>query len=172
MAPKIITEGNPTLRQTSKEVPQELFDTPELEQIIADMSQALRGTEHGVAIAAPQIDIPYRIFLVAGFVIAQKEKNIEDPDMAFINPTIKKLSRKKELMDEGCLSVPNVYGKTKRSVQATVVAYDMHGKKFERGGSDLLAQIFQHECDHLNGTLFIDHATDLQTQTPKNEHEQ
>ena len=66
-------------------------------------------------------------------------------------------------MDEGCLSVKTHYGKTKRHERATVRAYDEHGNFFERGAGGILAQAFQHEIDHLNGMLFIDHATDLVT---------
>ena len=65
-------------------------------------------------------------------------------------------------MEEGCLSVRDYYGKIKRSTKATVRAYDENGNPFERGGSRLLAQIFQHEIDHLNGTLFTDSAKDVQ----------
>ena len=63
--------------------------------------------------------------------------------------------------DEGCLSVDTWYGKTKRAQKVTIRAYDENGKAIERGASGLLAQIFQHEIDHLNGVLFTDHATDL-----------
>jgi peptide deformylase len=62
-------------------------------------------------------------------------------------------------MDEGCLSVRGIYGKTMRHERATVKARDKQGISFERGGGGILAQIFQHETDHLNGILFIDHAT-------------
>lgn len=82
-------------------------------------------------------------------------------DMVFINPVIKKLSREKRMMEEGCLSVRPLYGKVKRSVKATITAYNEKGEKFEMGASGLLAQIFQHEVDHLYGTLFIDKAVDL-----------
>ena len=77
------------------------------------------------------------------------------------------LSREKEWMPEGCLSVRPLYGKTFRSVKATVVAYDENGKKFTRGASGLLAQIFQHETDHLKGILFIDHAKDVKEEVLK-----
>jgi peptide deformylase len=88
-------------------------------------------------------------------------------DMIFINPKISRLSRKKEWMPEGCLSVRPLYGKTFRSTKATIVAYDENGKKFTRGASGILAQIFQHETDHLNGILFIDHAKDIKEEPLK-----
>lgn len=165
MADPIITEGDPVLREKAKEVPKEMFGTQELKDMVGRMSASLRSTSNGVAIAAPQIGIPYRIFVVSGFVLTGNERNLDDPDMAFINPTLKKLSKEKEKVEEGCLSVPGIYGNTLRNTKATVVAYDIGGNKFERGGSGLLAQIFQHECDHLEGVLFNDHATDLHENT-------
>ena len=84
----------------------------------------------------------------------------------FINPKISKLSREKEWVPEGCLSVRPLYGKTRRSKKATVTAYNENGKKFTRGASGLLAQIFQHETDHLDGILFIDHAKDVKEEAP------
>ena len=80
--------------------------------------------------------------------------------------SIRLLSKKRQILDEGCLSVRPLFGKVERSEKATVTAYDENGKKFTRGGSGLLAQIFQHEIDHLNGILFIDKATDLKEQPP------
>lgn len=82
--------------------------------------------------------------------------------MVFINPEITKLSRKKIWVPEGCLSVRWLYGETSRADKATIRAYDEHGKLFTRGGSGLMAQIFQHETDHLNGILFIDHARNVE----------
>jgi len=94
-------------------------------------------------------------------------KSKEGKNLVFINPKILKLSRTKEWMPEGCLSVRPLYGKTFRSTKATITAYNKNGKKFTRGASGLLAQIFQHETDHLNGILFIDHAKDIKEEVPK-----
>ena len=165
MADPIVTEGTPVLREKAKEVPKAMFGTKELNGIIARMSASMRTTHNGVAIAAPQIGVSYRIFLVAGFVIAGNKRNLEDPDVAFINPKLIRKSRKKNVTEEGCLSVPGIYGMIVRSEKAAVKAKDPAGKKFERGGTGLLAQIFQHECDHLEGILFIDTATDLHKDT-------
>lgn len=168
MTVKIVVQGHPVLRKKAQSVPKKMFGTDELHQIIANMSEALRATSHGVAIAAPQIAEPWRIFLVSGFVVAGNKRNLEDPDKVFINPTIKRRSRKKvEIEGEGCLSVPHTYGTIKRSEKVTVVAYDEQGNKFEYGGSDLMAEIFEHEIDHLDGILFTDKATKLWKETPQ-----
>ena len=141
------------------------------------MSQALKEQDDGVAIAAPQIGYALRIFVVSGKIFhkdfARFDKDTKIPeaeipkDLVFINPKISKLSRDKEWVPEGCLSVRWLYGKTYRSKKATITAYDENGKKFTRGASGLLAQIFQHETDHLNGILFIDHARDVKEELPR-----
>jgi peptide deformylase len=85
----------------------------------------------------------------------------------FINPKLVKVSKEKEVVDEGCLSVRYLYGKVKRSKKATIEAYGLDSKKFTMGGSGIIAQIFQHEMDHLRGVLFIDMATDLEELPPE-----
>lgn len=157
----IVLRGADVLSKPAKEVPKELFGTKELADMIRRMSVSLRETAHGVAIAANQIGIPYRIFVVRGFVLENKERSDEDADRAFINPKIVNLSRKKELMDEACLSVPGYHGTIKRALKATIRAYDEEGIRFERGASGLLAQVFQHETDHLDGTLYVDKAEEV-----------
>jgi peptide deformylase len=90
----------------------------------------------------------------------------EMPDLAFINPEIVKISRKKHLLEEGCLSVRWLYGKVERAEKASVIALNEDGKKFRADASGLLAQIFQHEIDHLNGILFIDTAIEIEDHPP------
>ncbi len=165
----ILQKEEKVLRAIAKEVKLTEINTPKIKKVLRDMSLSLASQDDGVAIAAPQIGYSLRIFLVAGKVFDRsfargKELNSKKevkPDMVFINPKILKLSKDKEWMPEGCLSVRPIYGKTYRSKKATVEAYDENGVKFTRGASGLLAQIFQHETDHLNGILFIDHGKEL-----------
>jgi peptide deformylase len=165
MADDIVTKGAKILAEKTKEVPKDMFGTKELEKLVARMSASLRATEHGVAIAANQIGLPWRIFVVRGFVLENKERKDEGaddaPDAAFVNPKILKLSRKKELLEEACLSVPGFHGNIKRAVQASLKAQDTEGRRFERGASGLLAQIFQHETDHLDGILYVEKAEEV-----------
>lgn len=145
-------------------VPQDLFGTHELTQMITDMEEALDAEKDGVALAAPQISIPYRIFIVRyDRVFLEEEDSAKHPPQVgvYINPKIIKTSRRTEITDEGCLSVRGVYGKTKRHNRTTVRAQDTSGAFFVRGAGGLLAQAFQHEIDHLNGILFTDHAVDF-----------
>jgi peptide deformylase len=172
---KIVQTGDKVLREKAKEIPIKDIPGKEIQTILKSMQKALLSQGDGVAIAAPQIGESLRIFIVSGraFDIEdglynEDEKKPLAKDLVCINPVITKLSRTKADMDEGCLSVRYLYGKVKRSTKATVTAYDENGHKFTRGASGLIAQIFQHETDHLDGILFIDKAKDVVDLPPKN----
>lgn len=182
---KILQQAEPVLRKVAEEVPIKDIPAKKIQTVLKEMSQALKSQDDGVAIAAPQIGYSLRIFVVSGKIFhpefpenrplrsdqgrstppSQGEKKFKD--LVFINPKISRLSKEKEWLPEGCLSVRWLYGKIYRSKKATVTAYDETGKKFTRGASGLLAQIFQHETDHLNGVLFIDNAKDIKEELPK-----
>ncbi|MDQ5927796.1 MAG: peptide deformylase [Patescibacteria group bacterium] len=167
---KILQQEHPTLRGIASPVSASDFGSKELKKILNTMKEALASQRDGVAIAAPQIGVPLRIFVVAGFIFKKETDPVAPADRVFINPEIVTLSKQKKWLEEGCLSVRYLYGEVPRSTKAKVRAYDENGKAFMVGGSGLLAQIFQHETDHLNGTLFIDTARDLHELTVE-EHE-
>ncbi len=158
---KLVAQDHPALHSIAEEVPVEEIASPRIQKVLKDMRAALDSYKvdgfNGVAIAAPQIGIPLRIFLVHNTSSEKKEKDIL-PDLVAINPKIIKTSKQKHVVGEGCLSVSEQYGAVKRSLRATLRACDATGKEYERGASGLLAQIFQHECDHLDGILFTDRA--------------
>ncbi len=179
---KILQKNDPVLRKISENVPLKDIKSPKIQKVLAEMKEALDSQDDGVAIAAPQIGYSLRIFLVSRKVSTimdeekenkteeenfSKEEKKNNKDLVFINPVIKKISKEKMQVEEGCLSVRYLYGKVNRAIKVKVQAYDENGKKFERGGSGLLAQIFQHETDHLDGVLFIDKATDLEDLPPE-----
>ena len=157
---EIVQNGHKVLRDIAKPVTEKEFGTPALLRILDDMQEALATQADGVALAAPQIAISKRIFVVSPLVI-KAEKIKETLPLVYINPVITKRSLDKKKMDEGCLSVRPLYGKVRRSSRVTVSAQDEYGVPFMISGSKLLAQIFQHEIDHLDGILFIDNATDV-----------
>lgn len=164
---EIVQEGAPVLRKVAEIVPEELFGSPELARMIKDMEEALDKELDGVALAAPQIDLPYQIFIV------RKDRTLPPPPKGmqstppspqidvYINPKIIRTSRKRAKRDEGCLSVRGIYGTTNRHERVTIRARKPDGSHIERGAGGLMAQIFEHEIDHLHGILFIDHATEL-----------
>lgn len=165
---QILQRNAKILREKAKEVSKLEFGSPKLKKIIAEMKEALNSQDDGVAIAAPQIGVSLRIFIVSKrvFEMTKKYQNITE-DLVFINPIISKVSKDKKLMEEGCLSVRYLYGRVPRSIKTTIVAQDITGKQFSMGGSGLLAQIFQHETDHLDGVLFIDKAIELEEIPPE-----
>jgi len=156
----IIALPNPHLREKSKKVG---IITPEIKKLIADMKAATtswdqsREHEVGVALAAVQVDRLYKIV-----VVRNNFDNKEDQTFtAFINPEITKKEGGMVEDFEGCLSVPDVYGKVPRYKKVKVKALDEEGKEFRVTAEDFLARIFQHEIDHTNGIVFIDRIKDL-----------
>ncbi len=180
MTTKILQKDATVLRKVAESILIKDIGSKKIQDILSRMKEALYAEEDGVAIAAPQIGESLRIFIVKGDVLTfirnkkgklerkdKSEKKILE-DMIFINPEITKASKKKKDMEEGCLSVRWLYGYVKRSEKVTLRSYNGKGKLIERGASGLLAQIFQHETDHLNGVLFIDKATDVHDIPPEN----
>ncbi len=163
---KIIQIGDERLRNMSTAVEKSEVNSPELNQILKDLSEALRSQSDGVAISAPQIGVNKRIFAVStkifdeDYLAGEPEKKSYD-HLYFINPVITKFSKKTETAEEGCLSIRGVYGLVTRSKNVSIEAENEKGEKITRGAGGILARIFQHEIDHLDGILFIDRATEI-----------
>ncbi len=138
------------------------FEERGLHTLLQNMKETLAGEDDGVALAAPQIGVNKQIFVISP--LAYKEDAIFKP-LVFINPKIIKRSSRKAEMQEGCLSVRWIYGKTKRYISVTIEAADETGTVFTYGASGLIAHIFQHEIDHLHNILFVDHGYDLEEYT-------
>lgn len=156
----IVQDGDPVLRQTAKEVALDLIGGATLTGEIQRMKDILRQEFEGVALAAPQIGISRRMFIISGRALSEDGSA---PDMVCINPRYIKTAKKTALMDEGCLSVRDKYGQVKRHTNLTFSYYDEHGTHHVRGAGGLLAHIVQHEMDHLDGILFIDKAQQIET---------
>ena len=155
----IISLPNPHLRQRSQKVG--MIDDS-IKELIEGMKAATidwensREHEVGVALAAVQVDKMYRIV-----VIRNDFDNKDDHTFTvFINPVITKYEGTIEEDYEGCLSVPDVYGKVPRNTKVRVKALDEEGREFRVTAEGFLARIFQHEIDHTNGVVFIDHIKD------------
>jgi len=152
----IISLPNSHLRTKSKRVG---IITPEIVQLVRDMEDATvnwdesRDHEVGVALAAVQIDRLYKVVVVRN---NHDDKN-DRTFTAFINPEITKLEGKLVEDFEGCLSVPSIYGKVLRHEKVKVKALGLDGNEFRVTADGFLARVFQHEIDHTNGIVFIDH---------------
>ncbi len=152
----IINLPNPNLRTRSRRVG--LVDK-NIQEIINNMSLATldwedsREHEVGVALAAIQMDIPLRIVIIRNDFDNKNDRTFN----VFINPEITKFEGKVTEDFEGCLSILNVYGKVPRYERVKIKALDTNGKQIRVTAEGFLARIFQHEIDHTNGIVFIDH---------------
>jgi peptide deformylase len=155
----IITLPNPHLRQRSKRVG---LVTDEVRRIIDDMESATldwedsRKHEVGVALAAVQIDNMLRIVIIRSNFDDKHDRTFK----AFINPEIVKYEGSVREDYEGCLSIKDIYGKVPRYTKVRIKAKDLSGKEVRLTAEGFLARVFQHEIDHMNGLVFIDHIKD------------
>ncbi len=150
MAIDLIYYGHDTLRKVAEEV---MNINGELIDFIDTMFNVMYKAK-GLGLAAPQVDRPRRVVTLD---IDDDRKNIV---MELINPVIKEFSKKEEPYEEGCLSVPGIMGEVVRPAEISVTYLDRDGKKNELEAKGLLARVIQHEVDHLNGILFVDHLED------------
>jgi len=141
----IIINPHPTLRKKAKEVKEKEIE--KMQKFIRDMEKTMLKKD-GIGLAANQVDVLKRIIIV----------NTKDGPLALINPKISRKSFKKEEAEEGCLSIPGVYGTVKRHYRITVSAYTRDATKIKMKAAGLFARVIQHEVDHLDGILFIDKA--------------
>lgn len=147
---KILTYGTPSLREKSKEVHKV---SKKIKELVKDLLDTLYS-QNGVGLAAPQIGENYRVFVID---ISSGDEPLNP--MVFINPKIVKKTGA-FVSNEGCLSFPEVYTDVRRYENVIVKAMDSNGRAFVIEANDgcLLAKAIQHEFDHLEGILFIDHA--------------
>jgi peptide deformylase len=149
---EIILLPDKRLRQVSD--PVKTVDA-EVRKLVADMFETMYEAP-GVGLAAIQVGVPRRI------VTADTAKKDEEKHpQVFINPEIVWLSEEKSTYEEGCLSIPEYYEEVERPSQVKVKFTDLDGKAHEIEANGLLATVLQHEIDHLNGVLFIDHISKL-----------
>ncbi len=107
----------------------------------------------GAGLAAPQVGLSWRMFVT--------KADEQRPDLVFVNPRLSELSSEPVEKEEGCLSLPGIHVDIRRPTAATVTALDLQGEPFTLRDEDLLARVWQHECDHLDGILIIDRMTPI-----------
>ncbi|MFZ4404436.1 MAG: peptide deformylase [Pseudobdellovibrionaceae bacterium] len=172
---KILTFPDPRLREKSKPVTQ--FDR-ELQTLVDDMLDTMYDA-NGIGLAAPQVGALVRLLVIDTRPRDEKKRRYKNEDMTdleqkvtqplvLINPVILK-GQGKTTYDEGCLSVPTYFETVERDAYVEVQAQDVHGKTFVVKSDGLLGICMQHEMDHLEGTLFIDHLSFLKSNKIKNQ---
>jgi peptide deformylase len=150
---EIVIHPAPVLRRKARKV---TTFGPDLQKLIDDMVETMRQAP-GVGLAAPQVDVSLRVIVVE---FAERE-DIEDAPLKLftvVNPEIVRFSEETEVGVEGCLSIPGFAGNVERQRAVTVKGQNRLGKPVRIQVKGWLARIFQHEIDHLEGTLFIDRA--------------
>jgi len=140
---KVLTVPEPILRQKSKRVRN--IDGS-IRKLAADMIETMHAAS-GVGLAAPQVGVPWRVIVIG---------MPGEEDFVLINPEVVRRSGER-LVTEGCLSVPGYFGEIQRAQRVTVKGKDLSGKETRIKAEELLAQALEHEIDHLNGVLYIDH---------------
>ncbi len=165
MAEKIVTIENRKdekfLRHKTADFDFAKFSKREANELIAKMRKAMHAA-HGIGLSANQIGLDLKVF-VAEVPDAQGGMKF----YAIFNPKIEKMSVEKIPFEEGCLSVPYTYGTIERSERVTLAGFDKGGKPLKIKAWGILARVFQHETDHLEGKLFIDKAKNIQKITPE-----
>ena len=160
MIREILKMGDERLLRIAPPVPPEMFNSPELWQLIDDMFQTMESVG-GVGLAAPQIGVDLQL-VIFGFEHSERYPDAEAvPQTILINPLITPLNPLMEAGFEGCLSVPGLRGAVDRYQQIRYEGFDPKGEPIMRVASGFHARVVQHECDHLIGRLYPTRMTDL-----------
>lgn len=150
----VLSFPDPRLRTVAKPVAQ-VNDA--IRQLAADMFETMYAIPGGVGLAATQVDRHVQL-------IVMDFSETRDQPMVFINPQVTPLTQDRQLQEEGCLSVPQIYDKVERSTRVKIEALNLAGEKIEIDADGFLAVCIQHELDHLKGKLFVDYLSPLKRQ--------
>lgn len=160
----IIAYGDPILRKKAVDISTNL---PDLDTTISNMFETMYAA-HGVGLAAPQVGLSIRLFIVDGRPFAEDEKELADFKKVFINPQILEESGDEWTFNEGCLSIPDIREDIRRQQKIHIAYLDEKGQAHEETYTGLAARIIQHEYDHIEGKLFIDKLSPLRKTMLKN----
>lgn len=154
--------GNPVLRKTARPLTKKEILSPAIKDLIEDMGYTLERKKYGVGLAAPQVGKPLAITVI-GLKATPTRPKLKTLSLTLINPKIIKHFGKLMPMWEGCISGPDMYGKAMRYKKIRLSWLDDKAHKHEKDFEGLIAQVIQHEVDHLNGILFVDRVKDPKT---------
>jgi peptide deformylase len=157
---KVARMGHPVLRERARPIDKAEIKDPFFQKLIDDMIETMHEY-HGVGLAAPQVHEGLRLFVA----LLDDDPDSKGEAIAIINPEIVPNASDKREGWEGCLSIPDIRGMVPRFTDITVLALDRLGKKIELKLKEFPARVAQHETDHLDGVLFFDRMTSMQTLT-------
>ena len=153
--------GDPVLREQAEPLPVDGAVDDATQLLVDDLRDAMRG-QKGIGLAATQVGERVRVFVTNA---------PDDRERVFINPEIVETSIETELLEEGCLSIPGVHADVRRPARVRVQAWNLSGRPFVLEADEMLARVIQHELDHLNGRLFIDHLDEAERTRVLGEYE-
>lgn len=153
----IVAYGDPILKRKGVDIDE---DYPGLQELIPNMFETMYGA-HGVGLAAPQVGLSIRLFVVDASPYAEDEPELKTFKKVFINPEILDESGEKWLFNEGCLSIPEIHEDISRCSDIRMRYLDENWEEHEENFSGLAARIIQHEYDHIEGKLFTDKLSPL-----------
>lgn len=156
----IYVYGQPVLRKEAEDID---ADYPNLKELIANMFETMERAD-GVGLAAPQIGLPIRVVTITLDPLSDEFPEFKDFNKAYINPHILEVSGEEIAMEEGCLSLPGIHETVKRGDKILVQYMDENFVQHEEEVTGYLARVMQHEFDHLDGKMFIDHISPLRKQ--------
>ncbi len=156
----IYTLGQPVLREETKTI---TADYPELKKLLDDMFETMLRAD-GVGLAAPQIGLPIRLFVIDLDCMSDEIPEYKDFRRVYINPEILELSDDEVTMEEGCLSLPGIHEAVKRPGKVHIKYQDENFQEHDEWVEGYHARVVQHEYDHLDGIVFVDHISALRRQ--------
>ena len=160
----IVAYGDPVLKKKASAIDK---NYPDLEDLITNMFETMYAS-NGVGLAAPQVGLSIRLFIVDGHPFEEEEKDIGDFKEVFINPQMLDEHGAEWKFNEGCLSIPGVREDVSRNEEIVLEYYDSNWKKHKRTFNGLRARIIQHEYDHIEGVLFTDRISPFRKRLLKN----
>jgi len=158
---KVARIGHPVVRADARLVPVSKITSPEIQRLIADMEETMHEYD-GVGLAAPQVHVGLRLAVIE---VPESDERAHDkvPFTVLVNPVVTPLGEARLLGFEGCLSIPDLRGQVSRHESVRLEAFDRKGRPFVVEARGFFARVIQHECDHLDGRVYLDRMTDLRT---------
>jgi peptide deformylase len=158
---KVARIGHPLVRAAARPVPPEVFTSPDFQHLVDDMVDTMHEYD-GVGLAGPQVHLGLRVAVIE--VPASDERIREAvPLTVLVNPVVTPLGEDKENAWEGCLSIPDLRGVVPRWSRVRLEALDREGRPFTVEADGFFARVIQHECDHLDGSVYLDRMEGMRT---------
>jgi len=158
---KVARIGHPVIRGAAREVPADKIGSPEFQRLLDDMAETMHEYD-GVGLAGPQVHVGLRVAVLE--VPASDDRSREAvPLMAIVNPRLTPVGEEKLPGWEGCLSVPDLRGIVPRHARVRLQAFDREGRTIDLEAQGFFARVLQHECDHLDGRVYLDRMEGLRS---------